>query len=49
MILGSVPRIMRITMIGTDTTPFTIADQISAFIESTPERSMSTPSTVAII
>jgi len=35
-------------MMGTEMTPFTIADQTSIFIESTPERSMPMPSTVGI-
>jgi len=36
-------------MIGTETTPFNMAAPISAFIESMPERSISTPSTVATV
>jgi hypothetical protein len=36
-------------MIGTDTTPLAMADQISALIESTPDRSIHTPITVAAV
>ena len=38
-----------IVMIGTAMTPFTIAAHTSAFMESTPDRTISTPSTVATV
>ena len=38
-----------IVMIGTAMTPFTIAAQTSAFMESIPDRTISTPSTVATV
>ena len=38
-----------IVMIGTAMTPFTIAAHTSAFMESIPDRTISTPSTVATV